>query len=150
MLNRKHLVVILFIIIPFVLDLSCIIAHESYFGEWIVVQEIARNPIYALSNEEIESIIGKKVIYKTDVVIFGERICNQPKYDEECISDSEFFIENRLELRSLGINENTVKTITIWERDEVWVNPGGFFIVKNGNTLIMLWDGVYFELAKQN
>ena len=131
-------------------NLSCTNAEDSFYGEWIVCEEIARNYICALSDEDIKDIFGIKVIYNSDFVKFGSHVCSNPKYERDNVSEVDFFEENWMYFTSLGIESDFVETVTVFENGkEIWNNPGGFIIVKNKDTLIIPWDGVYFKLIRK-
>lgn len=124
--------------------LGCSNKTDSFFGEWRVKKPIAYCPIYGMDDKTINSYIGKKAIYKLDAARFDNEICNNPQYKKEIVSNEDFFVGFHIEIKNLGISSDTIKVIEI----KGWTNPGSYLIIKNKNSLITVWDGVFFELER--
>lgn len=120
-----------------------------FLGDWVINKKIATTPIYALSDDEIKSYIGKKLSITTSKVSFEKNSYIDPNFKEHTLSDNEFILENKLSLKDLGINAESIKKIDVATKDgSLWNSFGNSFILKDSNTIIILWDGIFFELNK--
>jgi len=117
---------------------------NSFYGEWKVQRPIAYCPIFGMDEETIKNFIGKKAIYKFDMAQFDDEICNNPQYKEEVILDKDFFNGFHVYIKKLGITTDSIKVIEVKD----WTNPGSYLIIKDKNSLITVWDGVFFELVR--
>ncbi|MEK8208870.1 hypothetical protein NST41_24970 [Paenibacillus sp. FSL L8-0696] len=114
----------------------------SYFGEWSVQGLVGSTPVSAAEDEKL---IGMRVTYSIEKASFDKDEIMSPEYKEENITKDDFFNEYRNELSDLGIETESVKTVSI----NNWTNPGSSFIVKDDQTMIFLWDGNYYEMKKE-
>lgn len=115
----------------------------SYFGEWSVQGLVGSTPVSAAEDEKL---IGMRVTYSQEKASFDKDEIMNPEYKEESITKDDFFNEYRNKLSDLGIETESVKTVSI----NNWTNPGSSFIVKDDQTMIFLWDGNYYEMKKEN
>jgi len=114
----------------------------SYFGDWSVQSIVGSTPISAA---EDENLIGMKVTYSKEKASFDKDEIMNPEYKEESLTKDEFFNEYRNEFSDIGIESESVKTVTI----NNWTNAGSIFIIKDDQTMIFLWDGHYYEMKKE-
>ncbi|CAG7657510.1 hypothetical protein ACFQI7_35170 [Paenibacillus allorhizosphaerae] len=114
----------------------------SYYGEWTVHKFIGSTPI---STAVDDSIIGMKATYTKEKASFDKDKILNPEYNELEITDDDFLKEYRNQLSDIGINSKSVKTVKI----NNWMNPGSFLIIKDEQTMIILWNGNYFEMKKE-
>ncbi|ABR47642.1 hypothetical protein Amet_1443 [Alkaliphilus metalliredigens QYMF] len=122
------------------------VTEKEYYGEWMASDTTYYMPISAMSDDEYKSKYFGEIAWfsEHEASFVGESIEN-PIYREEVINNEDFFESYRLELTDLGIEESNVKIIGI----ENWTNPGSTLIMKDKDTLITLWDGVFFELKRK-
>ncbi|MBO7748786.1 hypothetical protein I8J29_31910 [Paenibacillus sp. MWE-103] len=116
-------------------------ATPSYFGDW-TVKGVAGST--AVSTAPDDSMIGTKATYASDKAVFGKDEIQKPEYKEEDIAKGDFASEYRVQLKDLGIDADSVKAVTIGDG----ASPGSFFVVKDAQTLLVLWDGNFYELQK--
>ena len=81
-------------------------------------------------------------------VVFGDYSCRDAAYQSRQVSGLDFFKNSRFDLRDLGILAEEVQELTISCEGQQWYAPGSGFFVKNRETLIAPWTGVYFELKR--
>ena len=119
----------------------------SYYGQWLVTENIATAPVYALSQEEIDQMIGAELSYTEDSFISPEGITDNPAYQESRESNAAFGegYNGQLSLDDLSIAADEVAVITI-ENSESF---GSLFYIKDDNTLIISYNGVFFMAARQ-
>ncbi|SFJ22973.1 hypothetical protein SAMN02799624_03723 [Paenibacillus sp. UNC496MF] len=113
----------------------------AYFGDW-TVKGVAGST--AVSTAPDDSMIGTKATYASDKAVFGKDEIQKPEYKEEELAKGDFASEYRVQLKDLGIDADSVKAVTIGDG----ASPGSFFVVKDAQTLLVLWDGNFYELQK--
>ncbi|WP_028595342.1 hypothetical protein [Paenibacillus assamensis] len=119
------------------------IQNNTYFGNWKISKIAGYSPIYVDTDESAN--IGKAALYTAEIARFNDNERKNPIYKEMKYSKSKFFEENRIQLSDIGINDEQVRIVEI----EDWSGPGSGFIIKNEQALILLWDGIYYELNKE-
>jgi hypothetical protein len=113
----------------------------SYFGDWTVTSLVGSTPISASVDE---SFIGMKATYTNEKASFGKDEILNPEYKEQDITNDDFLNENRNQLIDIGIESESVKTVSI----NNWTNAGSLLIIKDDQTMIFLWDGNYYEMKR--
>ncbi|MFC4812857.1 hypothetical protein [Paenibacillus sp. GCM10023250] len=113
----------------------------SYFGDWTVTGVAGST---AVSTSPDDSMIGTKATYASDKAVFGKDEIQKPEYNEKELAKDDFVSELRVQPKDLGIDADSVKTVTIGDG----TGMGHFFIVKDANTLLVLWDGNFYEMKK--
>lgn len=116
-------------------------------GEWSTVGHSCPG-ICAMSNEEADSWIGLKATLTEVGVVFGDDSCRDATYESRRVSRLDFYRSSRFDLEQLGILQPDVEEVTVSCAGEGWIAPGSLFLIKDEETLITPWDGVYFELAR--
>lgn len=126
-------------------------SSKSYFGTWVVSKKIATTPVYAMSEDKIKEYIGKELYLSEKKVSFDKENLVNPTFEETTLSDSDFASENKTSLKNIGINSPSIKKVDVIQNaNSNWTSFfGNSFYVKDANTLITLWDGVFFELNKK-
>ena len=126
-------------------------SSKSYFGTWVVSKKIATTPVYAMSEDKIKSYIGKELYLAEKKVSFDKENLVNPTFEETTLSDSNFNSENKVSLKTIGISSPSVKKVDVIQNaNSNWTSFfGNTFYVKDDNTLIALWDGVFFELNRK-
>ncbi|CAG7614846.1 hypothetical protein PAESOLCIP111_01753 [Paenibacillus solanacearum] len=118
------------------------IPEPVYYGDWTVQKWVGSAPI---STAVDERIIGMKASYTKEKASFGEDEMLNPEYKEQEMTNQDFVRAYRTPLSDLGIYAPSVKTVHIRNG----TNPGSFLMIKDEQTLMMLWDGNYFEMKKE-
>lgn len=125
--------------------------QKSYYGKW-VVQEVLAYGIGTYSTDDAEKLIGKSLNFSADSAsVFTDQpsdtelVINNPEYRETTKSSSDFLINYRMSVDTLGIKTDDVTEVQVTGPDDV----SGVFIVKDNNTIILIAGGTYFELVKQ-
>lgn len=119
--------------------------YTAYFGEWRIVKSIGTLPIYAMSKEDIDKYIGKKIALSKSKFTDVNGTVQSPKYEEKTVPDSDFFDENRRQLSYIGVTGNSTKKLVIYDPNGNIYNQ--IYLI-NSKSIVFLWDGVFFELQK--
>lgn len=123
---------------------------ESFFGEWIVTKIAGTSGIYAMSDEEMKSFIGKKAEYSQSLAAFDNEFRKNPVYKRETLSEATFFSGFRTSFENLGLKGESVTIINIYEnQNNLWINPGSCLIIKDNDSMLTVWDGVFFEMTRK-
>ncbi len=121
-------------------------APQSYYGKWKVTQYYAAY-ITALSTEEMNAQIGTECEYGADTFISGGKELDSPQYSEseEKKADFEADYQGQPTFEIMGITADAVKQISIDNSYDF----GSMFYVKDANTIIIIYEGVFFEAVRE-
>lgn len=151
-MKRKYMLLFLGVLL---LVIFCKVTYTSlqpiYYGKWVVTRDVATSHIFGLSDEEIKAFFQKELYFAKNVAKFDQdkNVCKNPLYTQRILTADGFWDEFRAQIKNLGINADQVTFYTICSKpDEDWDSFGEFFIVKDKNTLIAFWQGVFFELKR--
>jgi hypothetical protein len=97
---------------------------------------------------------GRIATYGDSLARFAEHRCARPRYMVGYWPASGVYGGARL--RDLGIAGDSAMVVDVEcpaqpqvGPDPRWEVPGAFLIVRDAGHLLMLWEGVYFELTRQ-
>ncbi|AGK95821.1 hypothetical protein [Clostridium pasteurianum] len=119
--------------------------YEAYFGQWKITKSVGTVPIYAMSEDDIKSYIGKTITISKNQFADTNGSVQSPRYEVKTVSGSEFFDESKTKLSAIEVNGDSIRELTIY-------NPEGkaynMIYLLDNNTIIYLWDGVFFQGEK--
>ena len=100
----------------------------------------------AMSEEDCSALMGTRFEYFKDYAIYDDQHrLDSPKYFESTLTADDFSsIYQGTTLETLGIFKDSIQVVAI-------ENAGGIgdtFYIKDENTLIIPWDGVFFEVQR--
>ena len=128
-------------------------AQDAVFGQWRVTGTIYIGES-AMSRAEAESWRGRVASYGKTHAQFAEHACDRPRYGVGYWPASGLYGGARL--RDLGIADDSAMVVEVrcptqpqTGSDPRWQVPGAFLIVKDRDHLLMVWQGLYFELTRQ-
>lgn len=115
-----------------------------YYGKWKIVS--GKSGQYsAMSEEDIEAMAGKVFEYYADYAVCDTKKYEAPVYQEKEIRGAEFSeLYQGMDFETLGISDDKITNVIIENVSDM----GSEFYQKDENTLIMVWDGVLFELER--
>ena len=121
--------------------------EKIYYGQWQVEECLDAGPIYALSDGEIEQLLGTNLIYAADSFTSGSAVSEAPVYQETTESGATFTANynNQLSLADLTISADEVVAVSITNSAYF----GSNFYVKDEHTLIIVDNGVFFTAIRQ-
>lgn len=121
-------------------------SDESYFGTWKITAYYMPG-VSAMSDEEAEGYIGKTCMYSADVFNGDGEVTDYPDYQEfeQTADDFAAGYNNKVTLESIGIGSTAVKGVNVSNA----LGFGCYFLVKDEKTILIMWDGVFFEAEKQ-
>lgn len=121
-------------------------ASQSYYGKWKVTEYYAPY-ITAIATEEMNALIGAECEYGLDAFISQGNKLDSPQYSEgeETKADFEAGWENQITFETLGITTDTVKKISVDNSYDF----GSTFYIRDANTIMILYEGVFFEAVKE-
>ncbi|QGG54801.1 hypothetical protein [Paenibacillus sp. B01] len=112
-----------------------------YFGEWKVTGDVASTPVSAGPDE---SLIGQEASFSKESARFGDAETANPVYEEKSLTAEQFAQDYRMQLSDLGIEGESAQTVEIKD----FAGPSGTFFIKDESTLLMILDGVFYELSR--
>ncbi|MCT4597072.1 MAG: hypothetical protein N4A50_04240 [Vallitalea sp.] len=124
--------------------------QEMFYGKWIIERAIPVNVPSIYSREDIDKLIGREIIYSTEMASFDGRACKNPSYKKEYVNENDFLDRNRILYNNIGINENESTIVNVYkdentEWEEIFAST---FIIKDENTLIVTINNTYLELKR--
>ena len=127
---------------------SCAARSRPVFqGDWRVIWFTAPG-ISALGPTEAAGWIGTVATYDKNRAAFGRETCAAPSYATRTMTPDEFAKEYHVRAADLGLQGDAVTLVTV-TCPSAWTNRGSLLIVKSSDTLLTMWDGVFFELERR-
>jgi hypothetical protein len=120
--------------------------EQAVFGKWRVTSATCPN-VCAMSLTEAEAWRGRTATYSPTLARFGTDSCDSPKYNTGTWGQSVFIGGFRMPASRFGIMADSTTVVDIWCPERLRV-PGGFLLVKDARHLLMVWDGIVFELTR--
>lgn len=138
--------------------ICCMISFQGYShdafnqvkGKWIIKKVIPTNNVVALSQDEVDELIGTTIIYERSRLITKNFAIESPKYSVAIMTNEKFQDEFAgFPLVELGISSSKVVLITITSSKEDIPEFFGDTLLKDGNKVIVEFKGVYFLLSRK-
>lgn len=133
-----------------IIDNKSIQKNEIFFGKWIVDRVIISGKLRKRNKNNIQNILGKRLVYSLNEARFDDKICSNPTYKKSKIIN-EAISDNNVTFNDLGITSKyaiLVEVLTNNTGEDLWLSSGNLFLVKNSNTLILIDRGVFFEVKR--
>ena len=120
-------------------------SSPSYLGTWQITSSTF-GAYSAMSEEDCSALMGTRFEYFNDYAIYdNQHRLDSPRYIESILTADDFSsIYQGTSLETLGISKDSIQVVAI-------ENAGGIgdtFYIKDENTLIIPWDGVFFEVQR--
>ena len=120
-------------------------SSPSYLGTWQITSSTF-GAYSAMSEEDCSALMGTRFEYFNDYAIYDDQHrLDSPQYIESIQTADDFStIYQGTSLETLGISKDSIQVVAI-------ENAGGIgdtFYIKDENTLIIPWDGVFFEMQR--
>ena len=120
-------------------------SSPSYLGTWQITSSTF-GAYSAMSEEDCSALVGTRFEYFKDYAIYDDQHrLDSPQYIESILTADDFSsIYQGTSLETLGISKDSIQVVAI-------ENAGGIgdtFYIKDENTLIIPWDGVFFEVQR--
>lgn len=131
-------------------DTQTDVSLQSYYGKWKVTQYYAPY-ITAITTEEMNTLIGAECEYGPDVFISRGNDLVSPHYSEseETKADFEAAWKNQITFELLGIKADTIKQIFIDNANDNTYDFGSMFYIRDNNTIMIMYEGVFFEAIRE-
>ncbi len=131
---------------------------KTYYGEWKISKLFFSDAPSTWGKEELEELIGKKLILSSEKAIFDGIELSNPQYGEHVILPDEIRAELVTTYEALGLDsKNPPILVTIYTEDSMteeseWISDSIIyrFFVKDFNTIIAENRNAYFELMRVN
>ena len=120
-------------------------SSPSYLGTWQITSSTF-GAYSAMSEEDCSALVGTRFEYFKDYAIYDdEHRLDSPKYIESILTADDFSsIYQGTSLETLGISKDSIQVVAIENASGI----GDTFYIKDENTLIIPWDGVFFEVQR--
>ena len=120
-------------------------SSPSYLGTWQITSSTF-GTYSAMSEEDCSALVGTRFEYFNDYAIYdNQHRLDSPRYIESILTADDFSsIYQGTSLETLGISKDSIQVVAI----ENAIGIGDTFYIKDENTLIIPWDGVFFEVQR--
>ena len=120
-------------------------SSPSYLGTWQITSSTF-SAYSAMSEEDCSALMGTRFEYFNDYAIYdNQHRLDSPQYIESILTADDFSsIYQGTSLETLGISKDSIQVVAI----ENAIGIGDTFYIKDENTLIIPWDGVFFEVQR--
>lgn len=119
--------------------------EPGYYGRWEVIGYDMPG-FHALTAEEAQAIVGTEAIFSAAEARFGDRGCRPPAYSDREVDPADFGSEYRLDPALLDLT-GSVQMVEVGCA-AAWTGPGSLLILRADGSLLTIWEGVFFELAR--
>lgn len=114
-------------------------------GEWKVEKLCAKSKINCHSDEDIENIIGVKIVYSNDLAIINGHKYNNPEYSTDYL-DTYYFNDNLKE--ELNIVKDKIKVVTVKTSNSQFIYGLGGHVIIIKKQPYLYDGGEFFKLVK--
>lgn len=120
-------------------------SSPSYLGTWQITSSTF-GAYSAMSEEDCSALMGTRFEYFNDYAIYdNQHRLDSPQYIESILTADDFSsIYQDTSLETLGISKDSIQVVAIENASGI----GDTFYIKDENTLIIPWDGVFFEVQR--
>ena len=120
-------------------------SSPSYLGTWQITSSTF-GAYSAMSEEDCSALMGTRFEYFNDYAIYDDQHrLDSPQYIESILTADDFSsIYQGTSLETLGISKDSIQVVAIENASGI----GDTFSIKDENTLIIPWDGVFFEVQR--
>lgn len=119
-------------------------SNKAYYGSWHLGKIVATSPVTAMDENEMQKYMGTKIaISKENFINARVGTVSNPKYIKSTISNDEFYTETKMQLKSIGVEANSVQKIEVQGNDGS--GEGCIYVTENGSMITNI-DGVFYKI----
>src|ERR1700722_8622545 len=85
----------------------------NYFGRWKIIKYILADAPCALTQKEVDSLIGKEIDIELKYAVIFNDSCNSPVFNVHTENTRRYLYESRLQENTIGIKQASVKVVDI-------------------------------------
>lgn len=126
------------------------VEEKSYFGDWKITKCAGYAGVSALSEEEVNALIGITLNYQADSMYCstweGERL-EITGYEEEPYQTAGFATDFKVNPENIGITAEEILSVTVLPEEGYL---GQRFYAVDDNTLLLYHEGVFFLAERVN
>ena len=127
--------------------------QRAVFGDWRVTGSSCPAQGCAFTHAQADAWRGQLAFYSDSVVRIGGTVCRAPRYEVGYWPATGIYGGSRL--KDFGIRGDSALIVEVGcpaqsgrEPDHRWEVWGAFVLVKDSDHLLVLWEGVFFELTR--
>ncbi|NJD02562.1 MAG: hypothetical protein FIA99_08200 [Ruminiclostridium sp.] len=130
------------------------LTNAFFLRKWKISRVLSNAGISALTDEEANKYIGKEIHYTETIAEFeNESIKNPYYYLTEMTSDEFFDYYGYVSFEKLGFHKDKMQHVEIFTGNtndyaNLWINLAGSFLIIDENTLLVCWEGYFFEVSR--
>lgn len=126
-------------------------ALNTVRGSWHITGKSFCPHICAMDLKEAKEFTGVRLTYSTALFSNGRASCASPRYSRRGWTKESFLTEYRFNPEMVGLKRSVIEEILVQCKDRLvsWPVVGATVFVKDERTLLVAWDGVFFEAQRQ-
>ena len=121
---------------------------EQLRGEWCTKRWLKTSNVEALSKNEADAFIGRKLRFSPEMLESGDQTAPAPKYSVKRLSESDLIDQYMVTAKELGLTTKSVKEVDLEKNGRLLAVPGDTVFLKSGGKIIWYWKGVFFEAIR--
>lgn len=115
--------------------------NDDILGRWRITKVLDSSDIAALDDKEAAAFVGKTFVVEPDKVSLSGQVCKRPDFNRH-YEDTVRYLREEAHASSWKLGLPEVVTIIDLSCAEA--------LVKGYNTIVVYWDGVFFDAVKQD
>jgi hypothetical protein len=126
--------------------------ERAVFGHWSVTGWSCPVQGCALAPAQASAFRGRRAFYSDSLVRIGGTVCRGPRYNVDYWPATGLYGGSRL--KDFGIRADSALVVEVGcapqvhsKLDPRWQVWGAFVIIKDSEHLLVVWEGVFFELT---
>jgi hypothetical protein len=119
-----------------------------HHGVWDVDNFIAPETA-EMSPEEAERMLGTRGVYTRHIARFHDMQCLKPSYEHQSLDVERFTEDFGMEPGQVGLLDDNITRIDITCHDNP-LERGSILFIKDEDTLITIWEGVFFQMHRSS
>ncbi|WP_234123727.1 M56 family metallopeptidase [Clostridium hydrogenum] len=119
-------------------------SKEAYYGNWHLQKIVATSPVTAMDENQMQSYMGTKIsISKESFSNAKVGTVANPKYIKSTISNDEFYVETKKDLKDIGVEGNSVQRLEVQSNDG---SSQGYIYIRDNGSMVAGIDGVFYQV----
>ena len=119
-----------------------------FWGCWIVTKALPTTGISGLSQEQVDTIIGTRLVFTPSCARSGRTVASSPEYSTRVLSDREFFEFCHFALSQIGVSEKQVTEVTLVKPELPTSDFLANYVFLRKTDIVIEAEGVYFAAKR--
>lgn len=121
---------------------------QWFWGCWVVKKLLPTSGVSGLSKEQVDAIIGRRVVFGKSCARSGAAVAQSPVYSTSVLSDRDFFSLGYASLAQIGVKDNKVVRVQLTKPEFSDLDFAGNDVFLRENDLVIQVENDYFVAEK--